>query len=76
MQQSLSELVTKDPTFILHPASSITAPCKNGPQIMVPGKGCDVVDVDDRAYLDAVASRTGRTINSSCVSSDGQSVLW
>lgn len=55
MKQSLSELVTMDPKLILHPASSITALCENGPQMMISGKGCDVVDVDGRTYLDAVA---------------------
>lgn len=55
MKQSLTELVTMDPTFILDLASSITALCENGPQMMVFSKECDVVDVSDRTYLDAVA---------------------
>lgn len=55
MKHSLSELATMDPKLILHPASSITALCENGPQMMISGKGCNVVDADGRTYLDAVA---------------------
>lgn len=55
MSDSYSEIKQRDQQVLLHPASSIIDLQDNGPSLMLRGEGNEVIDVDDRRYLDAIA---------------------
>lgn len=51
----IKSLTKKDPEFILHPASSISALVESGPQMITSGKGSYVLDAEGNKLLDAIA---------------------
>jgi putrescine aminotransferase len=50
--QEISSLIQADKDYFFHPKSDIGILQNKGPKIMVEGKGCNIYDIEGKAYID------------------------